>query len=123
MRQNGEDMGQSGKDMGQSYAEGRYNTLAILRRARRRANLNRKSSGNLTHIFANLALVTLPIGLQNWNHRFAVNLSHEAQICDSIDLFRRDLGPSALRLEVRFCKTISVVTSYKHRIMNATFSP
>src|SRR6266568_2494750 len=33
-------------------------TLAILRRARRRANLNRKSSGNLTHIFANLALVT-----------------------------------------------------------------
>ena len=67
--------------------------------------------------------VTLPIGLQDWNHRFAVNLSHEAQICDSIDLFRRDLDPSALRLEVRFCKAIAVVTSYKHRIMNATFSP
>ena len=63
--------------------------------------------------------VTLPIGLQNWNHRFAVNLSHKAQICDSIDLFRRDLDPSALRWEVWFCKTISVVTSYKYRIMNA----
>jgi hypothetical protein len=58
MRQNGKDMGQSGKDMGQSYAKGRHNTLALLRRARRRANLNRKSSGNLAHIFANLALVT-----------------------------------------------------------------
>lgn len=58
MRQNGEDMRQSGKDMGQSYAQGRHNTLVLLHRARRRANLNRKSSGNLTHIFANLAFVT-----------------------------------------------------------------
>jgi hypothetical protein len=58
MRQNGKDMGQSGKDMGQSYAKGQHNTLALLRRARRRANLNRKSSGNLTHILANVALVT-----------------------------------------------------------------
>jgi hypothetical protein len=33
-------------------------------------------------------IVTLPIGLQNWNHRFAVNLSHKAQICDRADLFR-----------------------------------
>jgi hypothetical protein len=32
---------------------------------------------NLTHIFANFALVTLPIGLQNWNHSFAANLSHK----------------------------------------------
>src|SRR5262249_7249808 len=35
-----------------------------------------------------------------------LNLSHKAQICDSIDLFRRDLDPSALRWEVWFCKTI-----------------
>jgi hypothetical protein len=30
-------------------------------------------SESLTHNFAKFALVTLPIGLQDWNHRFAVN--------------------------------------------------
>ena|SRR2546428_11060612 len=30
------------------------------------------------HIMA-IAVVTLPIGLQDWNHRFAVNLSHKVQ--------------------------------------------
>src|SRR5262249_6197697 len=80
-------------------------------------------SESLTHIFAKFVFVTLPIGLQNWNHRFAVNLSHKAQICDSIDLFRRDPDPSALRLEAWFCKMISVVTSYKRRAMNASLGP
>src|SRR6266446_8400163 len=34
-------------------------------------------NGNLTHKFAILHFVTLPIGLQNWNHRFAVNFMPE----------------------------------------------
>ena len=32
--------------------------FAVLRRARPRAKMNLKSNGNLTHIFANLALLT-----------------------------------------------------------------